>query len=367
MNTVRTLACAVLLACAGPGTLWANAPAGAGTAPATAGNANAAVPASSAQAAAVGVQPLADVAVHPLRSASAQVVPRNEARIAAEVGGVLLRWEADVGTAVRAGQMLARLDDTDLALAAERARAALQAAQARLALAEAQTRRARELQAQGFFSPEALAARETELALQRADVAQATAALRTAERQLAKAVVRAPFAGVVTQRLAQQGETVAAGTPLFVLAQTDGAELQAAVSPAEAQELRRARALRFETDAGEQRPARLLRVVPTVSGATRLQTVRLALQGEPVPAGSAGLLRWEAPDPHVPAALLVRRGAALGVFVAEGDGAALRARFVPLPLAQEGRPAAVTLSPTTRLVTRGQQALRDGQAIAVAP
>ena len=66
----------------------------------------------------------------------------------------------------------ARLDDTDLALAAERARAALQAAQARLALAEAQTRRARELQAQGFFSPEALAARETELALQRADVAQ---------------------------------------------------------------------------------------------------------------------------------------------------------------------------------------------------
>lgn len=315
----------------------------------------------------VGITRLTDAALHPPRSASAQVVARNEARIAAEVSGVLLRWEADVGTTVRAGQVLARLDDTDLALTAERARAALQAAHARLALAETQARRARELQAQGFFSPEALAARETELALQRADVAQASVALRSAERQLAKATIRAPFAGVVTQRLAQQGETVAAGAPLFVLAQTDGAELQAAVSPVEARELRRARTLQFETDTGEQRAARLLRVVPTVHATTRLQTVRLALLDEPLPVGSAGRLRWDAPDPHVPAALLVRRGTELGIFVAEGDGVDLRARFVALPAAQEGRPAAVTLPPTTRLITRGHQALRDGQTIAVAP
>ena len=324
--------------------------------------------AASAAPAAVQVQPLAQVALRPERQASAQVVARNEARLAAEVGGVLQRWSADVGQPVRAGQELARLDANDLQLARDRARAARDAARARLELVQMQLRRARELQAQGFLSPEALNARETELALQSAELASAEAALQTAERQLAKAVIRAPFAGTVTQRLAQQGETVAPGAVLFVLAQTDGVELQAALSPAEVAELRAGAQPRFEADDGQVRAARLLRAVPTVVPSTRLQTVRLALQGAALPPGTAGLLRWAAPQPHVPAALLVRRGAQLGVFIVEGAGSAARARFVPLPDAQEGRPApAAGLPDGARLVVRGQQALRDGQPVTLAP
>ncbi|WP_299020044.1 efflux RND transporter periplasmic adaptor subunit [uncultured Tepidimonas sp.] len=316
----------------------------------------------------VRAQPLAEVAVYPTRSVSAQVAPRNEARIAAEVGGVLQRWDADVGTRVRAGQVLARLDETDLALAVERARAARDAAQARLGMAQAQLARARQLQAQGFLSPEALTLRETELTVQQADLAQTEAALRSAERQRAKAVVRAPFAGTITQRLAQQGETVAAGTPLFVLAQTEGSELHAALPPADAQTLQRVRELVFEAESGAQRRAQVLRVVDAVSAGTRLQTVRLRLLGEPLPPGTPGLLRWQTSDPHVPATLLVQREGRLGVFVAEGEGAAARARFVPLTQAQEGRPAPATGLPTqARLVTQGQQALRDGQPITVGP
>ena len=328
-----------------------------------------AAPAPAASAAAVvQVQPLSQVALHPERQASAQVVARNEARLAAEVGGVLQRWSVDVGQSVRAGQELARLDATDLELARERARAARDAARARLDLVQTQLRRARELQAQGFLSPEALNARETELALLSAELASAEAALQTAERQLAKAVLRAPFAGTVTQRLAQQGEMVAPGTVLFVLAQTADVELQAALSPAEVAELRAGAQPRFVTDDGQVRAARLLRVVPTVAPATRLQTVRLALQGAALPPGTAGLLRWAAPQPHVPAALLVRRGTQLGVFVVEGQGAAARARFVPLAGAQEGRPAAAAgLPEAARLVVRGQQALRDGQPVTPAP
>ncbi len=316
----------------------------------------------------VQVQSLARVALHPERQASAQVVARNEARIAAEVGGVVQRWSADVGQPVRAGQPLAWLDATDLELSRERARAARDAARARLELVQAQLRRARELQAQGFLSPEALNARETELALQSAELASAEAALQSAERQLGKAVIRAPFTGTVTQRLAQQGETVAPGAVLFVLAQTDGMELQATLAPAEVAELRAGAQPRFESDDGQVRAARLLRVVPTVAPATRLQTARLALSGPALPPGTAGLLRWAAPHPHVPATLLVRRDTQLGVFTVEGDGAAARARFVPLPGAQEGRPAAAAQLPhDMRLVVHGQQALRDGQPVTVAP
>lgn len=329
----------------------------------------AASPTSAMAQAAVSVQAarLGDVALRPERQASAVVVARNEARVAAEVAGVLASWHADVGQMVRAGQVLARLDDTDLGLALERARTARDAARARLALAQAQLERARSLQAQGFLSPEALHQRDTEVALLRAELDSAEVALRTAERQRSKTIVRAPFAGTVTQRLAQLGETVAAGAPLFVLAQTDAVELQAALAPTEVAELRSAATLRFETDDGQVRAARLLRVVPAVNSGTRLQTVRLALQGAALPPGTAGQLRWQAVAPHVPAALMVRRGTALGIFVVDGEGPHRLARFTALPAAQEGRPAPTALPPQTMVVVRGQQALRDGQPISLAP
>lgn len=314
----------------------------------------------------VQVLPLQAVQQFPERTAPAQVVARNESRLSAEVGGTLVEWRADVGARVAAGDVLARIDATDLQLSLDRARAARDAAQARLALGEAQLRRARELVGQGFFSQEALAQRETEVALQRADLASAEAQRRSAERQLAKAVIRAPFAGTVMQRLAQRGEVVAAGAPLFVLAQTGGAEVQATVSPSDLPDLRTSRALQFEPSVGAPVPARLLRVVEAVSPGSRLQTVRLGLpDGRSVAPGTEGVLRWRAAQPHVPTTVVVRRGAALGVFVADGEDPTLRARFVPLPQAQEGRVAAVDLPPTARIVVNGQAALRDGQPIRV--
>ena len=65
------------------------------------------------------------------------------------------------------------------------------------------------------------------------------------------------------------------------------------------------------------------------------------------------------PGVLLPPELLVKRGQGLGAFVV-ADG---RARFVPTPAAQEGRPFAVALPPDTQVVMRGQQGLSDGQAV----
>ncbi|MDA0226438.1 MAG: efflux RND transporter periplasmic adaptor subunit, partial [Proteobacteria bacterium] len=62
----------------------------------------------------------------------------------------------------------------------------------------------------------------------------------------------------------------------------------------------------------------------------------------------------------LPPALIVRRGGRLGVFVAR-DGLA---RFHPLPMAQEGRPAAADLPADTRIVVTGHLGIRDGAALA---
>lgn len=300
----------------------------------------------------------ATLALRPVREAAAVVVARNDSRISAEVAGTVLRWGAETGARVARGELLVEIDPGDHRLARDRAAAALAAAGARAQLVAAQLKRARELQAQGFVSTDALAAREAESRGAEADEAAQKLALASAERALAKTRVLAPFDASVRQRLVQAGETVAPGSALYQLAETQGAELSAQLASEDARSLAQAGSLLFVRDDGSRTPVKLLRVADTVNAASRNVEVRL---GAPalVP-GRDGRLQWADARPHVPAALLVRRDGVLGVFSAV-DG---RARFVPLPGAQEGRAApAPGLAADTLLVADGQQRLRDGELL----
>jgi RND family efflux transporter MFP subunit len=334
-----------------------------------------AAPAASADASASATAPvavpvqahrLADAAMRPQRDAPAVVLARNEAKVAAEVAGRVLRWRRDVGETVVRGELLAEIDGTDYRLARERARAALAAAQARQQLATTQLQRARDLVAQGFQSQEVVNQRETEVQALAAEIASARSQLATAEQQLARTRVVAPFAASVKQRIAQAGEYVAPGTPLYLLVELGGAEVSAAVPPADVASLRSAKSWSFE-GAGFAVALQLARVAPTVSAPARTVEARLTLAGAADAAvpGSEGRLVWRDERPHAPPEWVVRRTvdgrSQLGVFVVEAQ----RARFVPLPGAQEGRAAALSLPPETLIVTQGQAALSPGQAISV--
>jgi RND family efflux transporter MFP subunit len=227
-------------------------------------------------------------------------------------------------------------------------------------LAEKQLARARELVAQGFFSQEALSARETEVQLMRADQASAGAQLASAERALAKTRIAAPFAASVKERLAQAGEFVSPGTPLYVLTQIDGAEVSAQVALADVDSVRASPRLEF-VSGGRRVPLKLARIASTVTAPARTVEVRLTA-GQPLVVGSQGELAWQVAQAHLPASLLVRRDGRLGVFVAEAG----KARFVPLPDAQEGRATPAALPSEAQVVVSGQAALRDGQAVAAA-
>lgn len=313
-----------------------------------------------AEALAVRVQPFEQLAIRPLREAPASVVARNEARLSAEVAGRVLRWTADTGARVARGALLVELDPADYRLARDQARAALEASQARLKLAESQLQRARELVAQGFFSEEALNSRETEVQLIRTELASNRAQLAAAERSLAKTRITAPFAASVKERLAQTGEFVAAGTPLYVLTQTDAAEVSAQVALSDVSSVQSSPRLEF-VNAGKVVPLKLLRTSATVTAPARTVEVRLA-PSQPVVVGSAGQFRWAEDRPHVPASVVVLRERKLGIFVVDQG----RAKFVPLPGAQEGRAAPAQLPADALVVVSGQAALRDGRPVTVA-
>lgn len=298
--------------------------------------------------------PLSAIAVHPARSAQAQVVSLNESQVAAQIAAAIIRLPPEPGQTLARGAVLAELDCRDHQLAAESAQAALAAAQAQARLAAQQHERAARLARENFISADLLDARAAELDAARSQEAVQQAALKTARHQVDKCVVRAPFPALVLERLAQVGEMAVPGTPLARLLDLSRIQVKAEVQEADAADLAQARRLALVTPGGSY-PLKLLRVSPAMARSTRLVEVRLAFMSRSAPPGASGQVRWSTPRAHLPPEVLARRNGRLGVFLVAGG----TPRFVPLAGAQEGRPApAAGLPPDARIVVKGAGELR---------
>ena len=150
---------------------------------------------------------------------AAEIRARSESRLAFRVGGKLVRRPVNVGDVVKAGQVLAQIDASDLKLGQDAARAAVSAADIQLALNEAEYKRYKELRDQGFISGLELERREASLKASRAQAEQARAQASVQGNQASYAVLVADVSGVVTAVDAEPGAVLAAGAPVLRLAQ----------------------------------------------------------------------------------------------------------------------------------------------------
>jgi len=155
-------------------------------------------------------------------SASGYITARRMATVAAEITGLLTDVKVEEGMTVQAGDVLATLDDAlirvDLDLSKARLKAAasrIEAVQVQLAEAERVLARVSKLNTQDFSSEATLTraradvdSLKAELVTARADREVTALGVRSAEEQLANHTIRAPFAGVVTDKNAQPGEMV---------------------------------------------------------------------------------------------------------------------------------------------------------------
>lgn len=147
-----------------------------------------------------------------------EVRARTESRLGFRVPGKLVSRPAEVGQRVRAGQVLATLDATDLKLGQDAAAAAVRAATSSYELAAAEFKRYQELRQQGFISALELERRETQLKAQKAQLDQATAQAGVQGNQAGYAALQATAAGVITAVDAEPGVVVTAGQPVVRLA-----------------------------------------------------------------------------------------------------------------------------------------------------
>lgn len=150
---------------------------------------------------------------------AAEIRARTESRLSFRVGGKLVRRPVNVGDVVKAGQVLAQLDASDLLLGQDAARAAVSAADTQLALNEAEYKRYKELRDQGFISGLELERREASLKASRAQAEQARAQATVQGNQAGYAVLVADVSGVVTAVDAEPGAVLAAGAPVLRVAQ----------------------------------------------------------------------------------------------------------------------------------------------------
>lgn len=197
---------------------------------------------------------------------SGEVRSRYETPLSFRIPGKISARLVDAGAVVRPGDVLARLDPADTALAAA-------AASAQLELASAEVQRFRSLRERNFVSQAALEARETTFKAARAQA-------DLARNQAAYATLRAEQAGVVGLISAEVGQVVTAGQTVLRIARADTLEVAIAVPEAHmplVRSLRQAEIGLWAEPAARYR-GELREISPVADPVTRTYAARVAIR-----------------------------------------------------------------------------------------
>jgi len=157
----------------------------------------------------------------------------NQASVKAKVGGEVREVLAREGEAVKAGQVLVRMDSSDYLARVDQAKGALQAARGQLEIATKTRDNNKALLDKGFISKTAYDNASSQYDIARANVESARGALDVANKALADTVIHAPIAGLVSARNVQPGEKVSPDNRLLDVVNLGQMELEAAVPAGE--------------------------------------------------------------------------------------------------------------------------------------
>ena len=332
--------------------------------------------------------------------ATGYVTARRQATVSAKITGKVREVLIEEGQKVAAGDVLARLDDSEARVEVELQRAQLAAARAQLteaqaanANAEREYRRQQEIAELKLTSASALDAARTEADASRARVASQSSGVRVAEEalqaalvQLDNTIVRAPFAGVVTVKAAQPGEMISpisAGggsirTGIGTIVDMDSLEIQVDVSEAYINRVKPGQEVEAVLNAYPdwRIPASVIAIVPTADRSKATVKVRIALgekdarivpeMGVRVAFLESKAATGDAPTPPrgvlVPAAAIRQDGGKDVVYIVR-DGRAERRAVALGGTLGESRQVRSGVAAGDRVIVEAPETLKDGDAV----
>ena len=328
---------------------------------------------------AVKVMTVAESGVQAIHEYAAEVRARAEVRVGFRVGGKVIKRQADVGERVKAGQVIAQLDPSDLALGAASARAGMQAAQTNRDLAAADFKRFADLRAQNFISEAELQRRESTLKAAQAQLDQAKAQLSVQGNQAGYAQLTAPVSGVITAVEAEVGQVVAAGTPVLRIAQDGPRDAVFSIPEDRLSMLKvgdgaslRTWAANGQGNGAEPLQGKVHELAASADPVTRTYLVKVAINGDAPPLGSTVYAIPASADAQgvqiikLPTSALRQEGQGSAVWLLDKSTMTVKSQPVVVATA-DGNEAVIAegLKPGDQVVTAGVHVLAAGQKVTI--
>ena len=299
---------------------------------------------------------------------SGTIWSQQEAAVPAEVNGRLV-WVAEVGSQVKWGDALAKMDDTMHRLRVAENRAALQRETAKLNFLDNELGRIRELSRQDYAAKSQLEKMQLDRDVVVSELAVSRAKLASDEETLKRFTVRAPFAGVVTARTKREGEWVTSGDTVVSFSNPAALEVRAHVPAESVGHIKLGQEVNVVQ--GEQiRRGKVRALVPVGDQQSLLFDVRVAVEAKEWRAGQT--VRLSVPMAASSNVLAVSRDALVlrrtgtYVFTVGSDGVAQRVDVETGIASGDMIAIKGNINPGDRVVVRGSERLRPGQTVNIA-
>ncbi|MDD2734436.1 MAG: efflux RND transporter periplasmic adaptor subunit [Desulfuromonadaceae bacterium] len=300
---------------------------------------------------------------------------RTESDLGFRVPGKIIEKLVKAGDHVKRGQALMRLDPTDLRLAANAARDAVEVARAQNKRAIADEQRQR-----GLVAVKAVSVQDYEQAKSAADATtaqynSAVAYSRQLENQTGYAVLRAEADGVIMEVPADVGQVVAAGNVVVRLAHDGAREAVVNLPEGNVQRAKSSASASLYADTDREFPATLRELSALADPLTRTYQARYRLGGggANAPLGATVTVHLNGETRNVamqqyeiPVGALYDGGTGTSVWVINPDGMTLSRR--PVEVAKLGSETALVskgIKPGERILALGAHLVKEGEKVKV--
>lgn len=302
----------------------------------------------------------------PVTAYPGTVISRNQARLAAEVEG-RLEWVADVGSVVRRGETVAQLDEVLLEQTLRADQAAVTRERARLVYQIAEVERLASLVKNNSVPQSELDEAVANRGMTQAEIAAGEARVALTRERLARTQLRAPFDGVISERLLRGGEWAESGAAIVRLVDTTSLEVQTWV-PVNALKYVHVGSTLALSGNPSSAVGTVRAIVPVGDNRSRLYELRLTFDDAGWPVGAG--VRVQVPTATarkvlaIPRDALVLRRDGTTVYRIDAEGLAQRVG-VTTGIAVGELIEVDGIASGDRVVIRGGERLRPGQSVTI--
>ena len=326
------------------------------------------------------------------RTFSGELEALAEFVVAPKVSGRVERVIVNIADTVKRGQVVAELDNDEYVQAVAQAQADLAVARAKLSeaksaleIANREFKRTESLLKRGIASDSEFdaanqdqLAKQAQLKVAAAQVTKAESSLESANIRLGYTKVTAGWTGgnehrVVAERYVDEGQTVAANAPLLLIVELDPIVGVVFVTERDYAHLKPGQLVALTTDAypGERNPGRIDRIAPVFRKSTRQARIEMTIDNpqhrlKPGMFIRATVVLAQVPEATiVPDQALTIRDDRNGVFIVSEDGRSVAWHEVKVGIREGNRVQVEGEGLSGRVVTLGQQLVKDGSAITI--